>query len=229
MNTCRARSSGSWSSRSARALSGQGPGSRSATRRAVREHEVDRLADREDLRRLLVGDADRRTGPRAPARACRGRASRPRDPRGSASTRRSRSGSIVELVGEVRADELEDLLAGHCAGTLAGGSDDGRLPQRAPASSSAASVRPTTSSRTPRAATSIARAKPVRVKRPCATTPSAAQPEHVRAAGQLRVDVVAQAAQRAAQQQAAERARAGSPSRRRGSCASACWRRPPSA
>jgi len=46
----------------------------------------------------------------------------------------------------------------------------------APAASSALRVRPTTSSRTPRAATSIARANPRRVKRPWATTPSWRKP-----------------------------------------------------
>ena len=53
MTACRARSSGSRSSRSWSARSGQGLGSRPSRR--VREHEVDGLADGLDPRRLLVG------------------------------------------------------------------------------------------------------------------------------------------------------------------------------
>ena len=48
--------------------------------RGVLEDELDRVADRLDPRRLLLGDRDRRSGPPAPSPARRGRASRRRGP-----------------------------------------------------------------------------------------------------------------------------------------------------
>src|SRR5207237_5536515 len=106
------------------------------------------------------------------------------------------AGIDLELVGEVSADHLEDLVAGHgvetvaaaadepagssaVADALAGwsaGEDASRGGRSAPASSSAARVRPITSCWTPRAATSMACAKPRALNRPWATTPSCLSP-----------------------------------------------------
>src|SRR5262249_21615445 len=88
----------------------------------------------------------------------------------------------LELIGQMGADQREHLLAIHCPENVATCSDEPLDSPSAPAlrsasaSCSAARVRPITSSWTAWAATSIARAKPRRVKRPCATTPTLRRP-----------------------------------------------------
>ena len=121
------------------------------------EDEVDRLTDGEDLRRLLVAHRDavgvlellhervevQRVGLEVLLEA---------------RLLGDRLGIEVELVGEVLAHACEDLVAGHAGGTLDAGPDvaAGGGPSSAPAASSAACVRPTTSPETPRAASRIA-------------------------------------------------------------------------
>src|SRR4029079_4340237 len=78
----------------------------------------------------------------------------------------------LELVGEMRLDEREDLFAGHCAGTVEAAADGSAPPRSACAAWSAACVRPTTSSSVARAASRIAWAMPRSEKRPCGTAPS---------------------------------------------------------
>src|SRR3954468_15109431 len=136
----------------------------------MREHEVDRLPHRLDLGRLLVGHRHavgvlellhqrvevERIGVEVVAEVRR-----------LAHPRRIE----LELVGQVVADQLEDLVARHgWSRTVATGSDAPRGPRRAPAVARWAFVRPSRSSRTPRAATSIARAKPRAWNDPCGIT-----------------------------------------------------------
>ena len=66
---------------------------RSGPRRDVGQDEVDRLGDRVDAARPPRRTSSRRTGPPAPAPACRGPASRRTGPRGSAWTPGSAAGS----------------------------------------------------------------------------------------------------------------------------------------
>ena len=104
----------------------------------------------------------------------------------------------------MRLDQREDLFAGHGAGNRRG-----RRGRRGPARAarappaSAACVRPTTSSSTPRAASRIAWAMPRRAEAPVRHDAELAQAEQVGAARALRVDLVAELAQRRAQQQPA--------------------------
>ena len=143
---------------------------------AGREDEVDRLADRHDLRGLLVGHLHavgvlellhervevERVGLEVGAKA-----RRLVDPRGI----------DLELVDEVGLDQREDLFAGHEADTVEPLSDSaGPSLRSAPARSSASCVRPTTSPVTPRAASRIALSKPRLVKRPWPTTPILRRP-----------------------------------------------------
>src|SRR5215208_1128055 len=78
----------------------------------------------------------------------------------------------LELVGQMGADQLEDFVSGHgWSGKVAAAADGSGALRRAPASASRSCVRPSTSSRTPRAATSIAAANPRAPKEPWGTTP----------------------------------------------------------
>src|SRR3954452_16202936 len=80
----------------------------------------------------------------------------------------------LQLVRQVVAYEGEDFVARHdSSGTLATASDAVRI---APAATSREWVRPATSSRTPVAATSIARWNPRAPKEPCGTTPRCRSP-----------------------------------------------------
>ena len=90
-------------------------------------------------------------------------------------------GIELELVGEVRADVGQDLVSRHASGTVAAGSDgwSATPPLRtrsAPAAARRSWVRPTTSVRAPRAASSIARAIPFAPNEPCGTTASRRRP-----------------------------------------------------
>src|SRR4051812_15836227 len=85
-------------------------------------------------------------------------------------------GIDLELVGEVRLDEREDLFAGHWAGTVEAAADGSPPRRSACAAWSAAWVRPTTSSSVARAASRIACAMPRREKRPWGTTPRRRRP-----------------------------------------------------
>src|SRR5512132_2126893 len=84
----------------------------------------------------------------------------------------------LQLVGEVGPDGLEDLVAGHgWSGTLDTTADTSAGACRsAPAPASVSSVRPTTSSRTPRAASRIALVIPAASNEPCGTTTSLRRP-----------------------------------------------------
>ena len=207
MTACRARSSGSPSSRSCSSRRGQGLGSRSAR---VREHEVHGLADRLDARGLLVGH------PHAvgvlellheAVEVERVRLEVLLEARALLDARRIE----LELVGQVRADVGEDLVSRHGSGTVAAAADGlgcasaarSHARRSAPAAASRSCVRPTTSARTPRAASSIARAIPSAPNEPCGTTPEPPQAEQERAALRLGVDRVAQPAERRPQQQPA--------------------------
>ena len=87
----------------------------------MREHEVHGLPHGLDARRLLVGHLARRRCPRAPARACRGRASPHRGPRLKCVASCDAGRIDLQLVGQVRADQLEDLVSGHGIGQGSGG------------------------------------------------------------------------------------------------------------
>ena len=120
------------------------------------EHEVDRSAHGLDPRRLLVGHLD-------PVRVLELLHERVEVERvGVEVVAEVRAlvdarGIELQLVGQMRTDQLQALFPRQWSGTVAALSDGLR---RAPAAASRSCVRPTTSSRTPRAATSIARAKP---------------------------------------------------------------------
>src|SRR3954454_6245382 len=76
----------------------------------------------------------------------------------------------LQLVGQMVPDQREDLVSRHgWSGTVATASDASGTRRSAPAAASWAFVRPTRSSRAPRAATSIARAKPGAPNDPCGT------------------------------------------------------------
>src|SRR6185369_9262318 len=135
------------------------------------------LADREDLRRLLVGHAHpvgvlellhegvQIQGVRLQVLL-------------EASLLHDQLGVHVELVGQVDSDQVEHLLAGargHRWGRLTACADTGERLS-APAAASARWVTATTSSCAPTSARRIACAKPLRVKRPCGTTPRRRRP-----------------------------------------------------
>ena len=82
----------------------------SARRPAARD-EVDGVADRLDLGRLLLGDADPVACPRAPSPARRGRASRRRGPPGTGLTRRSRRRSTSSSVDRCSRTFVHDVVA----------------------------------------------------------------------------------------------------------------------
>ena len=171
------------------------------SRRSLGEDEVHRLADREDLRGLLVGHAHavgvlellhervqvQRVGLQILLEARRVA---------------DRRGVHVEFVGQVGLDQREHLLARlsghprtptratararHGASSWAGSCSfgvrqasvrrgQGSLPER-PRARQRTAVCPTMSSRAPRCARRIASAKPVREKRPCGTTPRRRSP-----------------------------------------------------
>src|SRR3954453_17760206 len=141
------------------------------------EDEVDRLAHGEDLRRLLVRHLHavgvlELLHQRVEVERVRFEVLLEARPLVDA------GGIHVELVGEMRPDQGEDVLAGHgVLDTVAASADArGAALLSAPASSNAPWVRPTTSLRTPRAASWIACEKPTREKRPCGTTPSLRRP-----------------------------------------------------
>src|SRR5262245_21623385 len=136
----------------------------------VRDDEVDGLTHGEDPRRLLVGHLhavgvlellDKRVEVQRVGLEVLLEARRLVDARRI----------DLELVGQVRTDQREDLFAGHDDATVDGEPDIGRV-RSARAASSAACVRPTTSPSTARAASRIACAMPRLLKRPCGTTPS---------------------------------------------------------
>src|SRR5215207_8420295 len=143
---------------------------------AVGDDEVDGLADGQDLRGVLVGDAhaigvlellDERV-----------------EVEGVGLEVLLEAGLLgdavavdLELVGEVVAHQGEDLVPGHEPLTLAASADAaGGLARSAPAASSASWVRSTTCSCTPRSAARIEFATPRRVKRPWQTTASLRRP-----------------------------------------------------
>src|SRR5687768_5351507 len=80
----------------------------------------------------------------------------------------------LQLGGEVLADALENLFAGHRGATLAAVAD-----RKAPAASSAAVVRPTMSSSAARRASFTACSMPVGPKLPCATTTGLRSPSRI--------------------------------------------------
>ena len=205
MTACRARSSGSPSSRSSSARSGQGLGSRQVAprRAALGEHEVHRLADRGDPRRLLVGHLDavgvlellhervevERVGLQVLLEA-----------RGLLHARRVE----LQLVGEVGADQREDLVSRHGSGHRSG--RRGRVAPRgrsAPAASSARVRAPHEVVAHAARRELDAAAMPARAEGPVRDDAEPPQAEQERAALRLGVDRVAQAAQRRAQQQPA--------------------------
>src|SRR5688572_25260227 len=136
-------------------------------------HEVGGLSDRQDLCRLLIGDADavavlqlddelhevQRVGLQVLPEA-RGVADSPR--------------IHLQLGGKVLADALENLFAGHRGATLAAVAD-----RKAPAASSAAVVRPTMSSSAAQRASFTACSMPVGPKLPCATTTGLRRPSRI--------------------------------------------------
>src|SRR5215210_1280315 len=142
----------------------------------VRHHEVDRLADRLDLRGLLVGHRhpvgvlellDERV------EVERVRVEVVAEVRGVRDAR----GIELELVGQMVLDEREDFVSRHgWSGTVATVPDASGARRRAPAVARWAFVRPSRSSRAPRAATSIARANPRAANDPCGTTARCRRP-----------------------------------------------------
>ena len=162
---------------------GDGPGLRTVGGR-VGDDEVDGLAHGEDPRRLLVGHLHavgvlellhervevERVGLEVLLEARRLVDAR---------------GIDLELVGEMRLDEAEDLFAGHGEATVEGDPDAGAA-RSACAASSAACVRPTTSPSTPRAASRIAWAMPRRREAPVRHDAEPAQAEQVGAARRSR-------------------------------------------
>src|SRR5262249_30459923 len=148
----------------------------SGPRRVVGQHEVDRLTDRVDARRVLVRHLDavgvlqllhervevQRVGRQVLTEV-----------RGLLDLR----GIQLQLVREMLANKGQHVVTGHGeSGTLAAASDAPSARRSAPAASRRACVRPATSSRTPRAATSIARSNPRAPNEPCGTTASLRSP-----------------------------------------------------
>src|SRR4051794_32571789 len=148
----------------------------SGPRRVVGQYEIDRLRDRVDARGVLIRQLDavgvlqllderievQRVGRQVLA-----------EMRGLLDLR----GIQLQLVREMLADQGQHVVTGHGeSGTLAAASDAPSARRSAPAASKRACVRPATSSRTPRAATSIARAKPCAPNEPCGTTASLRNP-----------------------------------------------------
>src|SRR4051812_21168214 len=135
--------------------------------------EVGGLADREDPRRLIVGNADpvavleldhelhevERVGLEILLEA---------------SVLGDAAGVHLELGGEVIADAFEDLVAGHPGATLAVGAD-----LNAPASARASAVLSTMRSSTARRASRTALAMPLGPKLPCATTTGLRSPSRI--------------------------------------------------
>src|SRR3954471_1148409 len=146
---------------------------RSGPRRVVGQDEVHGLADRVDARGLLVGHLHavlvlQLLHQRVEVQRVRGQVVA--EVRGLLDPLRVE----LQLVGQVLPDQLEDFVARHdSSGTLAAASDAFRS---APAACRRAWVRPATSSRTPRAATSIARSTPRAPNEPWGTTPSFRSP-----------------------------------------------------
>src|SRR6185436_12028186 len=148
----------------------------SGPRRVVGEHEVDRLPHRVDARGVLVRHLDavgvlqllhervevQRVGREILTEV-----------RGLLDLR----GIQLQLIREMLANQGQHVVTGHGeSGTLAAASDAPSARRSAPAASKRACVRPATSSRTPRAATSIARANPFEPNEPCGTTASFRSP-----------------------------------------------------
>src|SRR3954471_8584941 len=142
----------------------------SGPRGVVGQYEIDRLPDRVNPRRVLVGHLDavgvlqllherievQRVGREILAEV-----------RGLLDLR----GIQLQLVREMLANQGQYIVAGHGeSGTLAAASDAPSPRRSAPAACRRACVRPATSSRTPRAATSIARVNPYAPNEPCGTT-----------------------------------------------------------
>ena len=97
---------------------------RSGPRRVVGQDEVHGLARPCGCARPPRRTSSRRRSPRAPARACRGPASRPTGPRGSAWTPVIRAGSSSSSSARCSRIRLEDFVARHdSSGTLAAASD----------------------------------------------------------------------------------------------------------
>ena len=132
---------------------------------------------------------------------------------------RDRAGLDVQLVGEVVSDQRRRLARRVIVlprGRLASAADTGDACS-APASASARMRPPDDVLARPSRARRIAWAKPLRVKRPCGTTPEPPQSEQIGAAVCLRVDLLAKPAQGAPQQAppsfARERGHRGVPDR----------------
>src|SRR5262245_5746557 len=163
VKACRRRSSGSSRSRSARLSHLRGMGG----------DEVRGLADRQYLGSLLVGNAD--------AVAVLELDDELHEVEGVGLEVLPEAGALLdagrvdlELRGQVLANALQDLLAGHDPATLAAGTD-----LNAPAASRAAAVRVTMSSSTALRASWIALAIPRGPKLPCATTTGLRSPSRI--------------------------------------------------
>src|SRR3954463_4477722 len=148
----------------------------SGPRRVVGQYEIDRLRDRVDGRGVLIRHLDavgvlqllhervevQRVGRQVLAEV-----------RGLLDLR----GIQLQFVREMLANPGQHVVTGHGeSGTLAAASDAPSARRSAPAASRRACVRPATSSRTPRAATSIARVNPCAPNEPCGTTASLRSP-----------------------------------------------------
>src|SRR3954447_14405101 len=142
----------------------------SGPRRVVDQYEIDRLRDRVDARGVLIRHLDavgvlqllhERVEVQRVSRQVLAEVRGLLDPRGIQ----------LQLVREMLANPGQHVVTGHGeSGTLAAASDAPSARRSAPAASRRACVRPATSSRTPRAATSIARVNPCAPNEPCGTT-----------------------------------------------------------
>src|SRR5918995_3156294 len=165
VKACRRRSSGSSASTSS-SDSGLDPA-------CMGGDEVCGLADREDLGRLLVRDAD-------PVAVLELDHELHQVERVRLEVLLEAGGAVdalgvdLQFGGQVLPDAVENLFAGHRGATLAALAD-----RNAPAPSRAAVVRPTMSSSTARAASFTACSIPVGPKLPCATTTGFRSPSRI--------------------------------------------------